>query len=63
MVTEWGYCSLELGDGAPSKEDSNALRSEVKVGNFERLNALKEGKIIFVPTEVDCGDFVDVYPE
>ena len=63
MVTEWGYCSLAVGDKAPSREETDAIKGEVKAGNYEKLRALQEQEILFVPTEVNCADFIDLYPE
>jgi len=63
MTTEWGYCTLMLGDSAPTREQTDKLKEEVNAGNWDRLNKLQEKGIIYVPTEVDCGEFVDIYPE
>ena len=63
MVTEWGYCTEMLGDHVPSRKETDAIRDEVKGGNWDRLNELQEQGVLFVPTEIDCGAFVDIYPE
>ena len=63
MVTEWGYCQPMVGDKAPSREETDAIKKEVKAGNYERLKAMQNQRILFVPTEIDCDEFIDVYPE
>jgi len=63
MVTEWGYCTEMLGDTRPTRAETDAIRDEVKAGNWDRLNKLQEQGVLFVPTEIDCGAFVDIYPE
>ena len=63
MTTEWGYCQLMLGDNAPTREQTDKIKEQVKAGNWDTLNKLQEKGILFVPTEIDCGSFVDIYPE
>ena len=63
MVTEWGYCTEMFENNPPTREETNAIRDEVKGGNWDRLNELQEKGVLFVPTEIDCGGFVDIYPE
>ena len=63
MVTEWGYCTEMLGDNRPTRAETDAIKAEVKGGNWDRLNELQEQGVLFVPTEIDCGAFVDIYPE
>ena len=63
MVTEWGYCTEMLGDNVPSRKETDAIKAGVKGGNWDRLNELQEQGVLFVPTEIDCGGFVDIYPE
>jgi hypothetical protein len=63
MVTEWGYCTEMLGDNAPTRVETDAIKAEVKGGNWDRLNKLQDQGVLFVPTEVDCGGFIDIYPE
>ena len=53
MVTEWGYCTKMLGDNAPTRAETDAIKAEVKSGNWDRLNEL----------QVYCGEFIDIYPE
>ena len=52
-----------LGDNAPTRAETDAIKAEVKSGNWDRLNELQEQGVLFVPTEVYCGEFIDIYPE
>ena len=63
MTTEWGYCKLMLGDKAPTRKDTDAIKKEVMAGNYKPLKEMQDKGILYVPTEVDCGSFVDTYPE
>ena len=61
--TEWGYCTEMLGEVRPTREETDAIKGEVDRGNWERLNELKEQGVLFEPKDVECGSYVDIYPE
>lgn len=63
MVTEWGYCEIKVGDNAPTRKETNAIKNEVKAGNYQPLKEMQDKGILFVPTEIDCDEFIDAFPE
>ena len=63
LTTEWGYCKLAQGKNAPTRAETDAIKQQIKSGNWSKLNEMQGKKVLFVPTEIDCPDFIDVYPE
>lgn len=61
--TEWGYCTEILGDTAPTRKETDAIKTEVDSGNWDRLNELRDLGVLFVPKAIDCAAFVDNYPQ
>jgi hypothetical protein len=61
--TEWGYCTEMLGDHVPSRKETDAIKAEVDSGNLDRLNELSAQGVLFEPKEIDCGSYVDIFPE
>ena len=61
--TEWGYCTEMLGDNFPSRAETDTIKAEVDGGNLDRFNDLKEQGVLFEPKDIECGSYVDIFPE